>query len=142
MSRADGVKSQQTTKWLTGSVGSGMDEGWQDRCGYEIPGAWYHVTARGNERRAIFRGDRDYVRWVEILEEAVGRFRARLHGYTLDDQPLSSHRGDAGREPEPGNAVAEPQLQRMVQPAAPAQRAPFQGRFKAIIVDPKEWGWR
>jgi REP element-mobilizing transposase RayT len=25
----------------------------------EVAGGWYHVTARGNERRHIFRDDRD-----------------------------------------------------------------------------------
>ena len=44
----------------------------------EIPGAWYYVTARGNERRLIFRGDRDFARFVEILEEMAGRYRVRL----------------------------------------------------------------
>ena len=34
-----------------------------------VPGAWHHVTARGNERRRIFRADRDYARLMEILEE-------------------------------------------------------------------------
>jgi hypothetical protein len=41
----------------------------------EIPGAWRHAMALGNERRAIFRGDCDYARLVEILEEMAGRFR-------------------------------------------------------------------
>src|SRR5947208_1198738 len=46
-------------------------------------GAWYHVTARGNERRAIFRDDRDRVRFLELLPIWQGRFRIRLHAYVL-----------------------------------------------------------
>ena len=48
-----------------------------------IPGAWYHVTALGNERRAIFRTQGDYTHMLLILEETVARFRLRLHGYVL-----------------------------------------------------------
>ena len=36
----------------------------------QIPGAWYHVTARGNERRAIFRHDADYHR-MRLEKEPV-----------------------------------------------------------------------
>jgi hypothetical protein len=39
----------------------------------EHPGGWSHVTARGNERRAIFRQDRDRVHFLEPLESDWGR---------------------------------------------------------------------
>jgi putative transposase len=41
----------------------------------EYPGAIYHVTARGNERRAIFRSDTDRRRFVRKLSEL-----RELHG--------------------------------------------------------------
>jgi REP element-mobilizing transposase RayT len=28
----------------------------------EVAGGWYHVTARGNERREVFRDQKDYFR--------------------------------------------------------------------------------
>ena len=37
----------------------------------ERAGAWYHVTARGTERRVIFADDRDRRRWMELVAEAV-----------------------------------------------------------------------
>ena len=40
----------------------------------EFEGAVYHVTARGNERKPIYRDDRDRERFLEILEETVKRF--------------------------------------------------------------------
>ena len=46
-------------------------------------GAWYHVTARGNERRAIFQNERDRVRFVKLLPLWQERFRVRLHAYML-----------------------------------------------------------
>ncbi len=49
----------------------------------EFSGAVYHVTARGNERRAIFRDDKDRERFVETLAEMVERFSLRVHAYCL-----------------------------------------------------------
>ena len=48
-------------------------------------GGWYHVTARGNERRAIFRDDRDRTHFLELLGQMVGRFTVGLHCYVLMD---------------------------------------------------------
>ena len=43
----------------------------------EFAGAWYHVIARGDERRAIFRSERDRERFLELLAEAATRFALR-----------------------------------------------------------------
>ena len=48
-------------------------------------GGWYHLTARGNERRRIYRNDSDRGHFLELLEELVARFRWRLHVYVLMD---------------------------------------------------------
>jgi hypothetical protein len=40
----------------------------------ERAGAWHHVTARGNEPRAIFRHDRDRAPFRDLPGEAVGLF--------------------------------------------------------------------
>jgi len=46
-------------------------------------GGWYHVTARGNERRDIFRDDADHRHFLELLEGMVGMFGLRLHVFVL-----------------------------------------------------------
>ena len=51
----------------------------------EHPGGWYHITARGNEKRAIFRDDRDRSHFLELLANLVGRFDLRLHCFALMD---------------------------------------------------------
>ena len=51
----------------------------------QYPGALYHVTARGNERKAIFRSDADRERFLAVLAHAVERYRLRLHAYVLMD---------------------------------------------------------
>jgi REP element-mobilizing transposase RayT len=40
----------------------------------EFEGAVYHVTARGNERRRIFRRDEDHRRFLATLEQLVAQF--------------------------------------------------------------------
>ena len=44
----------------------------------EFAGAVHHVMARGNERREIFRDERDRERFLETVAEAVQEFGLRL----------------------------------------------------------------
>lgn len=53
----------------------------------KYPGAWYHVTCRGNERRVIFRDEKDRVRFLKALEESIERFKVEVHCYVL----MSNH---------------------------------------------------
>jgi len=106
----------------------------------DIPGAWYHVTARGNERRPIFRGDRDFARLVEILEEMVGRYRLRLHGYVLMENHyhliVETPGGNLSRAMQWLNVSYSAWFNRRHRRSGHL----FQGRFKAVIVEPREWG--
>ena len=105
-----------------------------------IPGAWYHVTARGNERRSIFRGEGDYAQMVSLLEESVARFGLRLHGYVL----MENHYHLMVESPE-GNLSRAMQWLNVSYSIWFNLRHRrvghlFQVRFKAIIVDPRQWG--
>jgi putative transposase len=51
--------------------------------GIKMPGGFYHVTSRGNERKEIFSGDEDRSKFLGYLPEWVSRYRLRLHGYVL-----------------------------------------------------------
>ncbi len=51
----------------------------------EKVGDRYHVTARGNERKAIFRDDAGRRHFPEIMAEMVRRFRLLLHCFVLMD---------------------------------------------------------
>jgi hypothetical protein len=49
----------------------------------QYAGAFYHVTSRGNDRKAIFRNDRDREKFVSYLQSAYGgrnRQSAKLPG--------------------------------------------------------------
>jgi putative transposase len=49
----------------------------------ELAGAVYHVIARGNERKAIFRDDLDRNVYLERLAQCRSRFQFRVLGYCL-----------------------------------------------------------
>ncbi|AMN47531.1 hypothetical protein ACG33_10560 [Steroidobacter denitrificans] len=46
-----------------------------------IPGAFYHVTLRGNHRRDIFFKENDQRILCDLIAEVIERFGARLHAY-------------------------------------------------------------
>ncbi len=49
----------------------------------EVPGALYHVTARGNERRPLFRDDADRNEYLDRIARCRQRFRFELLAYCL-----------------------------------------------------------
>ena len=48
-----------------------------------LPGVPHHLTQRGNDRRAVFLQDADYLKYLEFLCEYAGKFRVAVHGYCL-----------------------------------------------------------
>jgi putative transposase len=49
----------------------------------QYPGAWYHVTCRGNERRDIFADDADRRQFLDILTESCAIYGVEIYGYVL-----------------------------------------------------------
>jgi putative transposase len=49
----------------------------------EFPGAVYHVTSRGNEKRRIFKNDADRKAFLAFLEEAATRFGWSITAWVL-----------------------------------------------------------
>lgn len=49
----------------------------------DFPNTFYHVLSRGNERREIFRDEKDYLKYLEILRKMVERFKIEVHAYVL-----------------------------------------------------------
>src|SRR5436309_2510428 len=50
-----------------------------------VPGGIYHVTSRGNRQMPIVTDDVDRVRFMLLLERAVGRRGWRCYAYCLMD---------------------------------------------------------
>jgi len=51
----------------------------------EYPGALYHITSRGNERKKIFLDDGDRNSFLEILKDYHDRYGILIHSYVLMD---------------------------------------------------------
>ena len=53
----------------------------------EYPGAFYHVTSRGNERKDIFKSNADREMFLSYLASAQEKYEAVVHAYCL----MSNH---------------------------------------------------
>jgi REP element-mobilizing transposase RayT len=49
----------------------------------DVENGWYHVTARGIERRTIFTEEGDDEHFLSLLEEMSDRYEVGIHGYAL-----------------------------------------------------------
>jgi putative transposase len=49
----------------------------------QFPGAIYHVTGRGNNKKEIFQNVDDADRFLEIVSEAVAKYGIIVHAYCL-----------------------------------------------------------
>lgn len=105
----------------------------------EQVGGWYHVVARGNERKPIFRDHRDRSHFLELIEEMVSRYRLRLHCYVMMDNHY--HLLPELTEPNLSRAVQWLNVSYSVWFNRRHDRTGhlFQGRFKSIAVEREAW---
>ncbi len=101
----------------------------------EYPGAFYHVTARGNEQREIYKSIADRERFLDYLASATERYGAVVHVWCL----MTNHYHLLLEAPA-GNLS---QIMRHINGAytnyfnTKRRRSGhlFQGRYKAILVE-------
>lgn len=101
----------------------------------EYPGALYHITSRGNERKDIFIGDKDRISFLEILSDYHDRYGIILHSYVLMDNHyhliLETPKGNLLKVMHGINSCYTGYFNRRYKRSGHL----FQGRYKAIIVD-------
>lgn len=101
----------------------------------EFEDAAYHVTARGNEQRPIYRDDADRISFLGTLAQACDRFGVVVHVYCL----MPNHYHLVIQTPRANLSVAMGWLQvtYSVRFNRRHQRSGhlFQGRFKAHLID-------
>ncbi len=103
------------------------------------PGAYYHVTSRGNEQKDVFKNRKDREKFLDYLASATERYGAVIHVYCL----MNNHYHLLLETPG-GNLS---QIMRHINGAyttyfnVKRKRAGhlFQGRFKAILVEADEY---
>ncbi len=105
----------------------------------QYAGAVYHVTARGNERQAIFRADADRERFLGVLARAVERYRLIIHAYVLMENHyhvlLETQEANLALAIRHLNGVYTSAFNRIHDRVGHL----FQGRYKAIIVEKESY---
>ena len=105
----------------------------------EFPGALYHVTARGNERRAVFRDDKDRQTFLATLGEAADEYGLRLHAYCL--MPNHYHLLVETPRANLSRAIGWFQTTYTIRFNRRHRRSGhlFQGRYKAHVIDAEDY---
>ncbi|MBU1695096.1 MAG: transposase [Verrucomicrobia bacterium] len=101
----------------------------------DVEGGWYHITARGIERRTIFEDPRDHEHFLELLPALRERYGVELHAYVL----MGNHYHLLIRTPH-ANASAALQWLNVSYSAWFNRRRGrvghvFQGRFGSVLID-------
>jgi putative transposase len=106
-----------------------------------VPGAWYHVMARGTDRRTIYPEQGHYRRFEELLASLPERFGVRLHTYVLMPNhyhlQIETPRLNLSEAIKWLNVSYVSWFNRRASRNGPL----LQGRFKALVHDPEEAGW-
>lgn len=104
----------------------------------EYAGACYHVINRGNYRRNLFGGEGAAEAFERTLGEAAKRYGWRVHAYVV----MSNHFHLAVELTEPNLSEGMKWLQgtwiRRYNGFRRLIGRPFQGRYKALVVEPGE----
>jgi REP element-mobilizing transposase RayT len=105
----------------------------------EYPGAFYHVTSRGNERRTVFQSNRDREKYLSYLESAHERYGAVIHVYCLMGNHyhllLETPRGNLSKILHYINGAYTTYFN--IKRGRSGHL--FQGRYKGILVDKDEY---
>ena len=101
----------------------------------DVEGGWYHVTARGTERRSIFPDDSYGRYFLTLLERMSARYGVEVHAYCL----MGNHYHLILRTPE-ANASAAVQWLNISHSVWFNRKQGrvghvFQGRFKSVLID-------
>lgn len=101
----------------------------------EFEGALYHITARGNERKSIFRSSSDRERFLEMLARSCERYQWLCHAYCL----MGNHYHLVIETPlgnlSKGVAYLNGRYSQYFNRAHLRVGHVFQGRYKSILVE-------
>ena len=101
----------------------------------EYPGAYYHITARGNRREDIFLDDDDRKKWIYLFGNVCKRYNWRCHGYCL----MSNHYHLIVETIDGGLSSGMRQLNGVYTQTFNRSHDNvghvFQGRYKSILID-------
>ena len=105
----------------------------------EYPGALYHITSRGNEKKEIFLSAEDRTKFLDILRDYHERYGILAHAYVLLDNHyhliLETPRGNLLKVMHGLNGSYTGYFNRKYRRVGHL----LQGRYRAILVDKDEY---
>jgi REP element-mobilizing transposase RayT len=100
----------------------------------EYPGAVYHVTSRGNEKKPVFKDDHDRENFLNALQHVNRRYNWICHAYGL----MTNHYHLLIETPDGNLSIGMRQLNgvytQLFNKWHGRARHLFQGRYKAILI--------
>jgi len=100
-----------------------------------VADGWYHVTARGTDRRVIFTDEHERRHFLDLLAEMVGRFRVVVHSYVLMGNHyhllVQTPKANLSQTVQWLNTSYSMWFNRRHDRVGPL----FQGRYKGVLVD-------
>lgn len=105
----------------------------------QYEGAFYHISARGNEKKDIFTDDDDRTKFIKILESVVEKYRWIVHAYCL----MSNHYHLVIETPLKNLSAGMRQLNGVYTQIFNKKHGRighlFQGRFKAYLIEKESY---
>jgi putative transposase len=105
----------------------------------EYPGAFYHVTSRGNDQKDIFKSRKDREKFLSYLRSSVERYGALIHVYCL----MTNHYHLLMETPRGNLSEIMQHINGAYTTYFNVKRKRyghlFQGRYKAILVEADEY---
>jgi putative transposase len=100
----------------------------------EYAGAVYHITSRGNEKKAVFRSDQDRIHFLNTLQHVNKRYHWICHAYCLMDNHyhllIETPNGNLSLGMRQLNGVYTQLFNKLHGRAGHL----FQGRYKSILI--------
>jgi REP element-mobilizing transposase RayT len=100
----------------------------------EYPGAVYHVTSRGNEKKPVFKDEQDRLNFLNTLQHATKRYNWICHTYCL----MTNHYHLLVETPDGNLSIGMRQLNGVYTQLFNNRHGRtghlFQGRYKAILI--------
>jgi len=105
----------------------------------EYPGAFYHITSRGNARQNIFKTKKDFINFLDTLKENTKRYNWECCAYCL----MSNHYHLLIKTLDPNLSHGMRQLNGVYTQKFNYKHKTvghiFQGRYKAVLVDEEKY---
>ena len=105
----------------------------------EYEGAFYHLMNRGLERREIFQEERDYEKFLELIEDTHRQYQFKVHSYCLMPNHyhlyLETPQGGLSQGMRHMDGVYTQVFNKRRRRVGPL----FQGRYKSILVEKESY---